>query len=246
MDTGVCELSGDRDNDGVFDAWILARTIARNRCVGDVAVDRTEGCRSASTRARRRRRARASVPTATATRGTQDFGYRKNMGRPRARSRAVADRGNRYAVRLYRRATEDVFQCDHSSLHPNRRMIYDFDVPNGRTWSTCTSRTRRRRRRRSATVIFDISLEGELVYPQFDQVAAAGGSGIAVVRSASSRSDDNGLTIALQPRVGEVALKGIEVLRRLPEHPAARAGLRRAIAVVDPRAARLRPLPRVS
>jgi hypothetical protein len=96
-------------------------------------------------------------------------------------------------------------------------MVYDFDVPNASyvvnlyfaNTQTATSEVGER--------IFDIFVEGENVYPRFDQIAAAGGSGKAVVRSVVvDVSDGNGLTIGLMPRVGEVALKGIEVLTVTP------------------------------
>jgi hypothetical protein len=56
-------------------------------------------------------------------------------------------------------------------------------------------------------------VEGVVKYPRFDQVAVAGGSGTVVVRSAVVEVlDRDGLTNGKQPRVGEAAIKAIEVL----------------------------------
>ena len=62
--------------------------------------------------------------------------------------------------------------------------------------------------------LFEIDVENETVYSDFDQVDAAGGSGRAVVRSAVANVvDGNGLQIELVHETENPTIKAIEVLR---------------------------------
>ena len=95
--------------------------------------------------------------------------------------------------------TEDSFQCERWDADDRAGAPVQLQrVPNGAYLlnlffaNTYTGTTT------GGSRIFDIQLEGATVYNDFDQIAAAGGSGIAVVRSAiASVSDGNGLQIQL-------------------------------------------------
>jgi hypothetical protein len=61
--------------------------------------------------------------------------------------------------------------------------------------------------------VFDVEIEGVLVLDDFDQVAAAGGSGRAVNRSIPVEvTAGEGLQIEFFPVKDNPAIKGIEVL----------------------------------
>jgi hypothetical protein len=218
QNTGVCELTGDRDNDGLFDALDPCPDEARNLCVGDVAVDRTEGLPIRIHAGTSKASCAGQRTDCNGDEWYEDFGYRKNLGSTSCTLTGrcpIAGLDTLFGCEDVR--TQDVLQCDHSSLHPNRRMVYDFDLANGTYLVNLYFANTQTDTAEVGDRIFDISFEGRLVYSQFDQVAAAGGSGVAVVRSAIVEvSDDDGLTIALQPRVGEVALKAIEVIAPTP------------------------------
>ncbi len=110
--------------------------------------------------------------------------------------------------------TEDIFQCSHTDPAGAPELVYDFNVPDGEyvvnlyfanTFNGTTAPGSR---------LFDIEVEGAIAYADFDQVAAAGGSGRAVVRTAvADVSDGNGLQIEFVHGLENPTLKAIEVLR---------------------------------
>jgi hypothetical protein len=63
--------------------------------------------------------------------------------------------------------------------------------------------------------LFTVTMEGTPVFESFDQVAAAGGSGIAVVRSAIVTVADGTLNIGFVHGLENPTIKGMEVLRRI-------------------------------
>jgi hypothetical protein len=108
--------------------------------------------------------------------------------------------------------TEDLFQCDHYDTLAAPNLIYNFNVASGRyivnlffanTFSGTTTVGSR---------IFDILVEGAVKYGNFDQVAVAGASQTAVVRSVDVTVTDGQLNIELQHGVDTPAIKAIEVL----------------------------------
>ncbi|TFH23626.1 MAG: hypothetical protein E4H03_05725, partial [Myxococcales bacterium] len=109
--------------------------------------------------------------------------------------------------------TEDMFQCERWDPVAVPEMIYDFDVANGNYVVNLLFANAFTGTAAAGQRVFDIAIEGAVVYAGFDQVVAAGGSGIAVVRSAVvSVSDGNGLQIELLHGVENPAIKAIEVL----------------------------------
>jgi hypothetical protein len=111
-------------------------------------------------------------------------------------------------------ATEDIFQCEHWDSSSAPELDYAFAVPNGpylvnlffANIYTGTSAPGER--------LFDIFIEGALAYDDFDQVAAAGGSGQAVVRSFVTSVSDGSLDILFGHVLENPAIKAIEVLRQ--------------------------------
>ena len=208
----------DADLDGLLDAVDPCPSEARNLCFGPVAVDGFTGNAI---------RLNASASSAGECSGTKtdcngnvwlaDFGFNQS--------------GNAFACNLGgggegcvisgiptlfgcdSESTEDLFQCEHWDPSDAPELSYTFDVPYGdyvvnlffaNTYSGTTQPDDR---------VFDILVNGSVVYDDFDQVAAAGGSGIALVRSAQvTVSGGAGLTIAFGHVVENPALKAIEVL----------------------------------
>ena len=115
--------------------------------------------------------------------------------------------------------TEDIFQCEHWDPSSQPELAYDFDVPNGTylvnllfasTFNTSSGPEQVGER------VFDITIENTVVYDDFDQVEVAGGTGIAVIRSAVIEVvDGNGLHIVFGHETENPAIKGIEVLSEM-------------------------------
>lgn len=108
--------------------------------------------------------------------------------------------------------TEDIFQCEHSDNSGAPELQYDYDLPDGtyvvnlyfaNSYTGSTSVGAR---------VFDISIEGAVVYDNFDQVLVGGGSGAAVRAAVVTVADGNGLQIEFGHVVENPAVKGIEVL----------------------------------
>lgn len=217
--SGLCEIiNSDLDNDGLVGAADPCPTQARNLCFGPVAVDSATG---------KTLRVNANVSAAecsgpkidcAGTTWNGDFGYNQ-PDRP-----ATCDlNGGGEAcviggiVALFgcdNETTEDLFQCEHWDESAAPELSYAFTVPNGsylvnlffaNTYSGTTAPGSR---------VFDITIEGQLRYGQFDQVVAAGGSGVAVVRSAIVNVQDGQLNILFGHQVENPAVKAIEVLRQ--------------------------------
>ena len=143
-----------------------------------------------------------------------DFGYVKRLG---ATSCTLVDGcpldGVQELFGCEDGSTDDVFKCDHSDTRPNRRLQYNFNVPTGVYLVNLYFANTQARTTTEGSRVFDIDIENQEVYTAFDQVAAAGGSGKVIVRSALVEVlDSDGLNILFQPRVGNVAVKAIEVL----------------------------------
>jgi hypothetical protein len=110
--------------------------------------------------------------------------------------------------------TEDIFQCEHSDKRPSPDLYWDFDLPDGAYVvnlyfaSTHTSTTSIGDR------IFDIYVEGQLAYDDFDQLVVADGiNAHVVVRSVLvTVADGNGLSVHFEQVRQAPALKAIEVL----------------------------------
>jgi hypothetical protein len=210
LQTGVCEVSADSDLDGMFDASDPCPEDARNACYGEAAVDTTSGWPI---------RVNAGDPATCGGRRTdcngdvwyEDFGYKKRFGStPCNLPGGCALQGLEELFGCEDASTEEMFQCDNSS--PNKRIVYDFAVPNGVYLVNLYFANTESQTQAEGARVFDIMFEGEVKVPGFDQVAAAGGSGIVVARSTIVEVLDGSLTIALHPRAGAAAVKAIEVL----------------------------------
>ncbi len=215
--TGPCDDATDPDNDGLENDVDPCPDDALNACFGRIAVDADTGNEI-------RLNANASTQHCAGSRVDcrgltwhSDFGY--NVA---AKASACNLNGGDEACFIAGisgifgcddEATEDLFQCEHSDLGSSPELEYSFDVPNGlylvnllfansfaSTWFV-GSRT------------FDISIEDTLYYDEFDQVAAAGGSGRAVVRSALVLvSDGDGIDILFEHGgASDPAIKAIEI-----------------------------------
>jgi hypothetical protein len=215
-ETGVCEAEADTDNDGLVDGQDPCPDDARNFCFGDVATDRKTG---------KPIRINAGKSDAACSGARVDCNgdtWYEDFATPRNTIATSCTLGSGCPIfgvdsvfGCKSEATVDVLRCDSSSADPSRRMGYTFDVPNGvyvvnlyfaNTQTTTT---------KAGSSVFDIYFEGLRSYRDFDQVVAAGGSAKAVVRSEIVEvTDGNGLSFGLQPRVGQAAVKAIEVLER--------------------------------
>ncbi len=213
---GACvPAPADGDDDGIDDAIDPCPGDPRNLCFGSVAFDATAG-----------QEIRINTGTGSGCSGARvdcngdtwhaDFGF--NTG-----NAAVCNLGNGCPIggldAIFgpgcngHTATADMFRCERWDDSPAPELFYAFDVPDGsyvvnllfaESWSGAVNPGQR---------VFDILFEGQLVYDDFDQVVAAGGSGAAIVRSAIvAVGDGNGLQIDFQHVIQNPAIKGLEVL----------------------------------
>ena len=218
--TNQCEIAaGDPDNDGLFDAADPCPLQARNLCYGPPAVDRTTGKEI-------RINANAVIGSCQGDRVDcngelwhADFGYNQSG------NHAVCSIPNGCSISGIEEifgcednSTEDIFQCAHWDARANPELVYSFDLPDGdylvnllfaATYNNADTGPEQVGER-----IFDIVLEGSVVYDDFDQVAESTNmtAAEAVVRSAIvTVSDGNGLQISFVHKVDNPSIKGIEV-----------------------------------
>jgi len=213
--TSMPAPSGDADNDGILDEADPCRADPRNLCVGSVAMDETTGSEI---------RVNANVSGAPCS-GTKvdcsgatwfaDFGY----NRAESSFSCVAENGCPIAgvddlFGCTSEATQDLFRCEHWDPEELPELTYSFDVPNGiyvvnTFWANIFPGTAEPGAR-----LVRIIVEGQTVYPSFDQMLAAGATQTAVVRSAIVPvADGNGLQIVLGHVVEHPGIKAIEVLK---------------------------------
>ena len=205
----------DTDNDGLLNVDDPCPTDARNLCVGPVAVDGT-------TLADIRLNAGVGDGTSCGMKvdcngatWNADFGYNQvDEVSECSAAGGCPIAGVEALFGCTDEATQDLFRCEHWDPPGVQELGYSFDVPDGTyvvnlffanifaATSAVGSRT------------MNLVIEGEVVYPAFDQVAAAGGATqTAVVRSAVvAVADGNGLQISLGHVVENPAIKAIEVL----------------------------------
>ena len=216
--SGSCEtVSGDPDNDGTSDAADPCPNDPRNFCFGPVAIDSTS-----SNAIRINTHTSAAIECGgtkvDCTGATWLSGFGHNTG-----SNAVCDLGGggegcviSGLVDLFGcedEATSDLFQCDRYDPVAAPELLYTFNVPDGEYVvnlffaNTYTGTTT------GGSRLFDIEVEDSIAYDNFDQIVAATGSGIAIVRSVLATVDDgNGLQIEFLHGVENPAIKAIEVL----------------------------------
>jgi len=215
--TGACAaVSGDPDNDGLEDTSDPCPNDARNLCYGPVAVDQTT---SNPIRINTNSSASECAGAKTDCNGgvwSGDTGF--NTG---ASAVCNLNGGGEGCVisgiaEIFGCAdepTEDLFQCERYDPSEAPELQYSFNVPDGEYLVNLYLANTYTGTATGGSRVFDIQVEGATVYPDFDQIVAAGGSGIAVVRSAVTNvTDGNGLQIQFLHAVENPAIKAIEVL----------------------------------
>jgi hypothetical protein len=208
----------DADNDGLPEASDPCPQDARNACFGPAAVDMATQLEI---------RINANASTADECSGDRtdcngdvwygDFGYNDGGGHSDCRLNGgepgCVIAGLTAIFGCEDDATEDLLQCEHFDRPTEPELSYAFDVPDGTYLVNLFFANTIEETAEIGDRVFDIVVEGETVYAGFDQVAAAGGSGIAVVRSAIvTVGDGDGLTIAFGHVTENPAIKAIEVL----------------------------------
>ena len=205
----------DCDGDGLIGGDPCPQD-ARNKCFGEVAVDQTTGGIIRVNTNTGSFECSGSKLDCSGDLWVADFGYNLTA---KASACNLNGGGESCVVTGITdifgcddEETEDIFQCEHSDKRSSPELSYDFDVPDGsyvvnlyfaNTYSGTTSAGDR---------IFDITIEGVLVYDDFDQVAVGGADG-AVVRSAIvTVVGGDGLQIAFGHVTENPAIKGIEIL----------------------------------
>ena len=208
----------DADNDGLTDVIDPCPLSPRNLCFGAVAIDRTTANPI---------RLNAIVSATAECAGTKtdcngdvwmaDFGW--NMAGKAAK--CGLDGGGENCiigglVDLFGcedESTEDLFQCEHFDIAALPDLAYDFDVPDGEYLVNLFFANTAPSTPAPGDRVFDIYVEGQLEHDDFDQVAAANGNGVAVVRSVLTNVvDGNGLQLHFEHFIENPSVKAIEVL----------------------------------
>lgn len=211
--------SDDQDNDGIPDSEDPCPADTRNRCFGPIAVDTVAGIslRINANASAYDKCAGARVDCAGDV-WNPDFGYSSPFT---SSACDIVDEDGDCSIRgvdtlfgCTDEATEDLLRCEHFDRAPLPELGYRFNVPNGDYVVNLFFANTYERTRLVGKRVFDIAIEGRLVYQDFDQVAAAGGSRRAVVRSALvTVTDGNGLQIEFGHVIENPAIKAIEIYR---------------------------------
>jgi hypothetical protein len=219
--TTVTLPPGDMDNDGLANEVDPCPEEALNRCAGICADDETWGLPLRMNTAGppyalpgvpcsgQRLDCNGDVWEADFAANTQHTTAQCNLG---AEACAIANLEDVFGCRDEN--TADIIRCEHWGNPLYGGLSYSFDVPDGQylvnllfanTYSLTTTVGSR---------VFDVAIEGIVVLDDFDQVAAAGGSGRVVNRSIPVEvAGGGGLQIEFIPVKENPTIKGIEVLR---------------------------------
>jgi hypothetical protein len=213
---GTCRgPDGDIDNDGLLAATDPCPLDPRNLCAGPVATDGATG------NAIRLNAAVSANPWAgqkTDCNGDvwlADFGYNDASGAAFCNAPGGCPIAGLDAVfGCSDEATADLFRSEHWDHGGGEDLLYSFDVADGRYVVNLLFANTYDGTAAPGSRVFDITIEGDVVYDDFDQVVVAGGSSeTAVVRSAIiDVADGDGLQIELGHEVQNPAIKAIEVL----------------------------------
>jgi hypothetical protein len=210
----------DADNDGLADAGDPCPADPRNLCYGTVAVDQTTG---------RAIRINAGAKSNVACSGARvdctgqvwnkDFGFsavpRTGVCNLDGLGVACVIGGIEEIFGCDSESTQDLFRCEHFDRTTGSELSYSFAVPNGEYLVNLLFANTFLGTVDAGSRQFGITLEGTPVYESFDQVAAAGGSAIAVVRSAIVTVADGSLDVGFVHELENPTVKAIEVLRRI-------------------------------
>jgi hypothetical protein len=216
--SGTCQfIDADLDNDGLVGADDPCPVDPRNRCFGPVATDTATG---------QTIRLNAGVTTAecggpkvdcAGQTWNADFGYNQSASAfacdLNGGAEACVISGIPALFGCVDETTMDLFQCEHWDMPTGAELAYSFTVPNGQYLVNLFFANAYSGTTAPGDRLFDISVEGQMVYGNFDQVAAAGGNATAIVRSAVASVSDGHLNIAFGHEVENPAVKAIEVLR---------------------------------
>jgi hypothetical protein len=214
VQTGLCELGADADNDGLQGSDDPCPNDARNLCFGPVAVDLNSGLPIRVNAGDSRASCSGRRTTCDGTVWYEDFGYQKKLGAsqcslPNGCELSMVD----VVFGCEDTETDDLFRCNHTARHGRRPLAYEFAVPPGRYVVNLLFANNDADTTLEGDRVFDIVVDGDVAYPDFDQVSAAGGSGTAVVRSiVADVLDGNGLRVELRSHSGQVTIAAIEVL----------------------------------
>ncbi len=209
----VCD-NDDNDFDGMGDNDDPCPLDARNLCFGDVVTDGNTGLPI-----------RINTNTSSAECAGQrldcngdtwfaEFG--SNQGR-----NATCDLANGCPISnidtLFGcspdEATEDIFQCARWDRPAAPELIFSYDVPDGEYVVNMLFSENRNATAAVGARVFDISIEGQIVYDDFDTFEAAGAAGSAVIRSARVNvTDGNGIQIELIHQVENPSIMGLEII----------------------------------
>jgi hypothetical protein len=219
--TTVTLPPGDDDNDGLQNAGDPCPTEALNRCAGTVAIDDVTD---------RPIRINAINPNDSnyPCRGQRtdcngdvweaDFGFNHQSAANQCDLLGgVCDTlgGIDEIFGCQDENTEDIFRCEHFSSPNLSDLAYSFDVPDGSYIVNLLFGNTYRFTTTVGSRLFDVAIEGAVVIDDFDQVAAAGGSGLMINRAILvTVSDGNGIQIEFVRNLQNPAIKGIEVLTR--------------------------------
>ena len=107
-------------------------------------------------------------------------------------------------------------QCSRWDRPASPELIYSFDIPNGTYLVNLYFAETFTGTSNPGDRVFDINIEGALIYDDFDAVAISGAAGAAVIRSAViTVSDGDGMQIEfLHTGANNPAVKAIEVLQQ--------------------------------
>jgi len=219
--TGACATaSGDSDRDGLAGSADPCPDDARNLCFGPVALDATTQTPIRINANSSTAECAGSKTDCTGGQWSADAGF--NTGSNIA---CNLDGGGEGCVisgiadifGCDDESTEDLFQCERWDPAAAPELQYSFNVVNGQYLVNLYFANTYTGTATGGARVFDIQLEGSTIYNDFDQIVAAGGSGIAVVRSAVVNvNDGNGLQIQLLHAVENPSIKAIEVLTSTP------------------------------
>jgi hypothetical protein len=218
--TNACILLNvDLDNDGLVGAADPCPSAARNLCFGPVATETAQG------RALRMNTGDDGTECAgpkvdcTGRTWNAEFGYNNFLANASCNlnggGEACVISGIPSIFGCEDESTEDLFQCEHYDDTGGAELQWSFAVPNGPYLVNLYFANSYTGTTTVGSRVFNILIEGATAYADFDQVSAAGGSAIAVVRSKVVNVADGNLNIQLTHGAAEnPAIKAIEVLRQ--------------------------------
>jgi hypothetical protein len=207
----ICDT--DADNDGLSDGDDLCPSDPLNRCAGPVAIDANTGNDIRLNANTGSMSCSGNKVDCNGDTWLGDFGYNVAATAFECSLAGGCPVDTTSIFGCTDSQSEDIFQCEHWSAATDAELKYDFAVPIGRYVVNVLLMNGFAGTELPGTRLFDIRINGATAHSGVDQVVAAGGSGIPVVRSAIVEvTDSNGLSIEFGHVLENSAIKGIEVL----------------------------------